>query len=1043
MNHNLAERFVVERINPVGFGWCQRVDAGLATVRYFDLPGSVAQERRLPAQNLVAKDLPLEHRVWVRNKGFGWWPGRIKGKNADTSYFVKLAGVGPAVPVPAWSIQVRWDQPLASATDALAIGMTDSPEYYRARFEVVANLIEQRAACRGFTSILSAAVGLFHHQIDVVTRVLNDPVIRFVLADEVGLGKTIEAGLVVRQLFLDNPQSRIVVCTPRSLNSQWYGELAGKLRLGDQLAAGLLRVIDHDELGALEFESPDMLVVDEAHRIIERALADNFEMGRITNISKAVPSILLLTATPLRGNAETFLGLLHLIDSEAYALDKIDDFRARLELRHEQASAIELLAPGVPKGVIRGVLEEFATRYQTDSILQGLIHTAENAIDHGSPTDEVLASVANHMRETYRISRRVIRHRRNMAAADGFPVSGRQVEIVEIREQARESIDDFMDQWRNCLKAEHEKGEPAANLLARGVEAGLAGAVPLLVFIEQRLSELSSHNERTEVALLAQMRAFLGQQIDTCRYEAVVDCVKPSGMGQSEKTVVFTGFSRSASNVGEFLVEALGSGHVAVHLETMDSMEQNEAIRRFVQDPGCQVLVCDSSGEEGRNLQNADQIIHLDLPLSVNRLEQRIGRADRFNYSPQPGGVPSIVFAEPGSPWVSGHLRVLTDGMRVFEESVATLQRPLAEYELELKDQLLAKGPGAFSIDVIALRDGLDDERNQIDLLEELEATLTTREFTPAQIEDLTEFEAAWPDTARAFNRLTSDDGGIRLTMFNVRDTSGAFRYGVDLARKTIPQMSMHQQEQLVPLLSGVRTFDRMVALRSRNVGIARLGDPLVDWIDSYLRIDEGGRTRAVWRHVPDWPVPSAWFCFDFLLEFDERALKGFDQARRRRLRRRGDAYLPPRLERVWTDGMVEAPDHLLNSVLETSGDIRVSGVALRGPRWASALNLFPTWISLCRQAEERAREIVAGRHEVLDWQTSADTAARTEAARRVQVLKLWTDRLPPGPQQDHALQELEVEEALSAQVAVGISSPRSMLFAAGGVIIAGASLGN
>jgi superfamily II DNA or RNA helicase len=1042
MNHNLAERFVVERINPVGFGWCQRVDSGLATVQYFDLPGSIAQERRLPLHSLVAKDLPLEHRVWVRNKGFGWWPGRIKGKNTDTSYFVKLAGVGPAVPVPAWSIQVRWDQPLASATDALAIGMTDSPEYYRARFEVVANLIEQRAACRGFTSILSAAVGLFHHQIDVVTRVLNDPVIRFVLADEVGLGKTIEAGLVIRQLFLDNPQSRIIVCTPRTLNAQWYSELAGKLRLGGQLAAGLLRVIAHDELDELDFQPPDMLVIDEAHRIIERTLTDNFEMGRITSIAKAVPSLLLLTATPLRGNAETFLGLLHLIDSEAYRLDKIDDFRARLELRHEQASSIELLAPGVPKSVIRNVLEEFATRYQMDSILQGLIHTAETAIDDGSSTDEALASVANHMRETYRISRRVIRHRRNMAAADGFPVSGRRVEVVEIREYARESIDDFMDQWRRCLQEEHEKDKATANLFARGVEAGLAGAVPLLVFIEQRLADLSSQFGGTEVALLSQMRAVLAQQTSKRRYEAVVERIKPPGPDQPEKTVVFTGFSRTASDAGEFLAEALDSSYVAIHLETMDPGRQDEAIRRFVQDPGCQVLVCDSSGEEGKNLQNADQIIHLDLPLSVNRLEQRIGRADRFNYSPQRGGVPSVVFAEPGSPWVSGHLRVLTEGMRVFEESVATLQRPLAEYELELKNQLLAMGEGAFSIDVVALRDRLDDERNQIDLLEELEATLTTREFTPAQIEDLTEFEAAWPDTARAFDRLTSNDGGIRLTMFNVRDTSKAFCYGVDLVLKKIPLMSMHQQEQLIPLLPGVRTFDRAVALRNRNVGIVRLGDPLVDWIDSYLRIDEGGRTRAVWRHVPDWPEPSAWFCFDFLLEFDEAALEGFDLARRRRLRRRGDAYLPPRLERVWTDGMVEAPERLLNSVLETSGDTRVAGVALRGPRWASALKLFPDWTSLCRQAEERAREIVAGRHVVLDWQTSADTAARTEATRRFQVLKLWADRLPPGDQQDRARQEVEVEEALSAQVAAGISSLRSTLFAAGGVIIAGIPLG-
>ena len=144
---SFAERFVVEKTNPIGFGWCTEVADDVASVQYFDLPDSVAEERRVPIRDLVVRDLPLELRVWVRNKGFGWWPGRIKGHDANGDYFVQLAGVVPVIRVPPWSIQVRWDQPLASATDALAIGMTDSPEYHRARSSVMSNLVQQRAAC--------------------------------------------------------------------------------------------------------------------------------------------------------------------------------------------------------------------------------------------------------------------------------------------------------------------------------------------------------------------------------------------------------------------------------------------------------------------------------------------------------------------------------------------------------------------------------------------------------------------------------------------------------------------------------------------------------------------------------------------------------------------------------------------------------------------------------------------------------------------------------------------------------------------------------
>lgn len=1036
----LSDRFVVERSNPIGFGWCTKVADGIATVRYFDLPDSVAEERRVPVADLIVRDLPLEMRVWVRNQGFGWWPGRTKGRDRDGSYFVQLAGAGPAVRVPPWSIQVRWDKPLESATEALAVGMTDSPQFHDARFAVMSNLASQRAACRGFTAVLSASVRPFHHQIDVLTRVLNDPVMRFVLADEVGLGKTIEAGLIIRQLFLDQPHSRVVVCTPRTLGGQWFDELAGKLRLRQQLSRGLLRVVDHSDLSELLAEPPDLLVLDEAHQMVQRAMNDTEEMEQLRRVAQAVPSLLLLTATPLRGNADTFLGLLHLIDTEAYALDDIEDFRRRLELRHEQASSIELLSSRLPRAVVRGVLDEFAQRYEADPRLKVLITRAQAALESGSESEDALDAVANHMRETYRLSRRVVRHRRSAAAADGFPVSGRHLELVTLQDPVRDAIDDFLEQWRRCLQSDQSVAV-GPTIYARGVEAGLGGTSALLEFIDWRTKMIADRGNATEIALLRQTRALLARRRGNARLEALINRIQARGHQQPNKTVVFTGFSTVAMEVGDALGERLGVGHVALHLESMTSGDQDDAVRRFLHDPAVVVLVCDASGEEGRNLQAASQLIHLDLPLSINRLEQRIGRADRFNETSLAGGVPSVVFAEPGSRWTSGHLYLLTQGVRVFEQSIATLQRPLANYEQELTERLLELGVGAFELDVEALRERLDDERNQIDLLEELEATLTRREFSPAEIEDLVDLEEAWTQTAEAFNRLTSESGGILLKRSDRRDVPGAFTYSIDPMLKAVPLMPANYQEQLVALLAGSKTFSRAVALGHPDVHLLRVGDALVDWIENYLRIDEGGQARAVWLHVSDWPDPSAWFCFDFLLEFDERMLGDLDTGTRRRLRRRGDAFLPPRMERVWTDGVVEAPVDLVDSALERSAQTDVSGVALRGPRWTRALDLFPNWPSLCRQAETKANEIVTSRPEVLDWKRSAEVAALDEATRRQQVLELWAERLPKGHQQDRARRELDMERALGAEVTAGVATPRCSVFAVGGAILAGVSL--
>jgi ATP-dependent helicase HepA len=1035
---DLAGQFVVDMDDRLGYGWCAHVEGGKALVRYMDLPDAVVDERRVPVTRLQAQRLPNELRVWIRNKGFGWWPGRIKGLREGV-YLVKLAGVPSLVRVPPWSIQVRWDQPLVSATDALAIGMTDSPRYYKARSAVMRNFVEQRAACRGFTGLLSATVQPYHHQIAVLTRVLADAIMRFVLADEVGLGKTIEAGLIIRQLLLDDPRYGVVVSVPHSLVGQWVDELSRKLLLDTQLDRGSLRVIDHDELRHLEDRSVDLLVIDEAHRVVERAFTHTAELEHLQGIARAVPSLLLLTATPIRGHEQTFLGLLHLIDPEAYALGNLEEFRRRLELRHEQASAIELLAPGVPTVAVRGVLREFADGYRTDPILQDLIRTAEAALDRAGPTEGPLSAVADHLRETYRLSRRVIRNRRGAARADGFPISDRRLELVDVQDAARDTIDDFLEHWRQLLRSETGDSATTASVYANGVEAGLAGSDPLLGFIDSRLEELADRDAETEKALLRQTRATLARRQSTGRYKYVLDRWKQPLRHGPMKRIIFTSFPASAAKMERLLREAFGERAVALHGESMTPLEQDEAVLRFFHDPACRTLVCDASAEEGRNLQVATEIIHLDLPLSVNRLEQRIGRVDRFNESSLSDGIPSVVLTESNSPWVTGHLRVLTQGVGVFEHSVATLQRPLAENERDVASRLLALGVRAFDMDVSVLRERLNDERNQIDLLEELESTLTTTEFNAAAVDDLVEFEATWQETANAFDRLTSEVGGILLA--KREGPIGVFSYGIDKNLQAIPLMPAHRQQQLAKLLPGKRTFNRELARGTPKVRLLRLGDPLVDWIEDYLRVDEGGRARASWRYVPGWAKPEAWFCFDFLLEFDERTLAEFNYSDRGRLARRGDAFLPPRLETVWTDGEVEAPTALREQVLESSAEPPVADIPLRGRRWAAALDVLPDWPSRCRRASERARDIVASRPEVRSWSRSAADAAGEEAARRAHVLRLWAERLPAGPERDRVMQEVAAEQVLGLTVAAGIAAPRYVLLAAGSVLVSGVAL--
>jgi len=110
--------------------------------------------------------------------------------------------------VPEAQLRVRWDQPVTNPVDVLVAGANETAYFRDARLPMLQSLVAQRAASGGASALLSSAVEIFPHQVQAALTVLSDPVQRYLLADEVGLGKTIEAGFVIRQVLLDQPQSR-------------------------------------------------------------------------------------------------------------------------------------------------------------------------------------------------------------------------------------------------------------------------------------------------------------------------------------------------------------------------------------------------------------------------------------------------------------------------------------------------------------------------------------------------------------------------------------------------------------------------------------------------------------------------------------------------------------------------------------------------------------------------------------------------------------------------------------------------------------------
>ena len=196
-----------------------------------------------------------------------WAAGRVVGGD-PSAYFIRLPNSEFDRKVGEAELRVRWDRPVGDPVDVLIARANESPYFRDARLPMLRSLVSQRAASAGTPGLLSSSVEIYPHQVSAALTVLNDPVRRYLLADEVGLGKTIEAGLIIRQLLLDQPRSRVVIIAPDALRLQWQSELRDKF-FTDDFPHATIKITAHETSDRwADYQQFDLAVVDEAHRLV-------------------------------------------------------------------------------------------------------------------------------------------------------------------------------------------------------------------------------------------------------------------------------------------------------------------------------------------------------------------------------------------------------------------------------------------------------------------------------------------------------------------------------------------------------------------------------------------------------------------------------------------------------------------------------------------------------------------------------------------------------------------------------------------------------
>ncbi|WHF38730.1 RNA polymerase-associated protein RapA [Aeromonas salmonicida] len=536
--------------------------------------------------------------------------------------------------------------------DRLFAGQIDRMSRFTLRYEALINQHKRRLnPTRG---LAGGRVSLIPHQLYIAHEVGHRYAPRVLLADEVGLGKTIEAGMIIHQQLLSGRARRVLILLPETLQHQWLVEMLRRFNLHFSLfdeercieafadaenpfeteqlvicSLDFLRKKRRRFEQVLEAEW-DLLVVDEAHHLEWSIDAPSRAYEMVEALAEQVPGVLLLTATPDQLGHQSHFARLRLLDPERFY--DYEAFLAEEQAYGKVASAAQELLDGE-------ILSDEA-RQILASQLEGL-----DMSDAAARQQAVAKLLDQHG------TGRVL-FRNSRANIQGFPERHLNVYPMPLPEQ-----------YKTAIKVMGMMGGNGGDLQTRA----LRYLYPEKIF-----------------------QQFEGENATWTQFDPRVDWLLELLLSaRQQKVLVICSEAATAIALEEALRTREGIRGTVFH-EGMSILERDKASAYFAQeDGGAQVLLCSEIGSEGRNFQFASHLVLFDLPLNPDLLEQRIGRLDRI-------GQQNTV--EIHVPYLEGTAqRALQlwyhDGLDAFEQTCPTA-RPVFEAVRDELFELLAANTG-------------------------------------------------------------------------------------------------------------------------------------------------------------------------------------------------------------------------------------------------------------------------------------------------------------------------------------------------------------
>ncbi|MFC0180619.1 RNA polymerase-associated protein RapA [Thorsellia kenyensis] len=484
--------------------------------------------------------------------------------------------------------------------DRLYAGQFSKSKHFTLRYEARNHIFNRlKSPWQGLSSIRAT---LIPHQIHIANQVSQRQSPRVLLADEVGLGKTIEAGLIIHQMILTGQTERVLIVVPETLQYQWLVEMLRRFNLRfslfnkDRYEGGLLDDANPFEteqliICSLDFLTKDnidttklinakwdMLVVDEAHHLAWKPDGASSEYQIIEDLAKIIPSVLLLTATPEQLGLTGHFARLRLLDNHRF-----HDYNAFIE---EQKN-YEQVADAVASLLANKKLTE-----NEKNAIQTLI-SDEDTTDLLSQCDEgkenAKSTIINMLLDRHGTSRLLFRNTRQ--AIKGFP----KRELIAIPLPLPKEYSTAIKVHGAFNKNQSKEKKVLDLLYPENIYHAVGGDDVIWWHFDPRVDWLLNTLDTTD-----------------------------------DKMLIICAHRTTAIQLEQALREREGIRSAVFH-EGLSIIERDRAAAYFADiEDGAQVLICSEIGSEGRNFQFAHKIIMFDLPFNPDLLEQRIGRLDRI-----------------------------------------------------------------------------------------------------------------------------------------------------------------------------------------------------------------------------------------------------------------------------------------------------------------------------------------------------------------------------------------------------------------------------